>query len=72
MTTHSTPWQYDRFAAFRNIFEEFNKNCGKFLVPDDYLSLDEALDPTSTQISFKQFNPSKPAKYGMVYKSINA
>ena len=25
-----------------------------------------------TQISFKQFNPSKPAKYGMLYKSINA
>ena len=25
-----------------------------------------------TQISFKQFNPSKPAKYRMLYKSINA
>ena len=72
MTTQPTPWQHDRFAAFLKIFEEFNKNCGKFLAPDDYLSLDETLYPTSTQISFKQFNPSKPAKYGMVYKSINA
>ena len=67
-----TRWQHDRFAAFRKIFEEFNKNCGKFLVPDDYLSLDETLYPMRTQISFKQFNPSKPAKYGMLYKSINA
>ena len=53
------------------IFEEFNKNCGKFLVPNDYLSLDDTLYSTKTQISFKQFNPSKPAKYGMLYKSIN-
>ena len=70
--TRSTPWQHDRFAAFREIFEEFNKNCGKFLIPNGYLSLDETLYPTRTQISFKQFNPSKPAKYGMLYKSINA
>ena len=38
----------------------------------NYLSLDDTLYPTRTQISFKQFNPSKPAKYGMLYKSINA
>ena len=65
-TTRPAPWQHDRFAAFGEIFEEFNENCGKFLVPDDYLSLDETLYPTRTQISFKQFNPSKPAKYGML------
>ena len=72
MTKHPTRWQHDRFAAFCESFEEFNENCGKFLVPDDYLLLDETLYPMRTQISFKQFNPSKPAKYGMVYKSINA
>ena len=70
-TTRRTPWQHDRFAAFREIFE-FNKNCGKFLVPDDYLSLDDTLYPMSKQISFKQFNLSKSATYGMLYKSINA
>ena len=69
-TSHPTRWQHDRFAAFHKIFEEFNENCGKCLVPDDNLSLDETLYPTRTQISFKQFNPSKPAKYGMLYKSI--
>ena len=66
-----TPWQHNRFAAFRKIFEEFNKNCGKFLVPNDYLSLDETFYPTRKQISFKQFNPSKPCTYRMLYKSIN-
>ena len=25
-----------------------------------------------TQLSFKQFNPSKPAKYGMLFRSINS
>ena len=71
-TSRPARWQHDRVAAFRKIFEEFNKNCGKFLVPDDYLSLDETLYPMRTQISFKQFNPSKPITYKMLYKSINA
>ena len=43
-----------------------------FFVKKCYLSLDDTLYPTRTQISFKQFNPSKPAKYGMLHKSINA
>ena len=58
LTTSPTRWQHDRFAAFRDIFEEFNKNSGKFLVPDDYLSLDETLYRTRTQINFKQFIPN--------------
>ena len=70
-TTRPTRWQHNKFAAFREIFE-YNEDCGKFLIPDDYLPLDKTLYPTRTQISFKQFNPSKPAKYGMLYKSINA
>ena len=69
--TRPTPWQHDRFAAFCKFLKNLTKT-GKFLVPDDYLSLDETLYPTRTQIIFKQFNPSKPAKYGMLYKSINA
>ena len=28
--------------------------------------------PTRNKISFKQYNPSKPAKYGLLFKSINA
>ena len=70
--TCPTRWQHDGFAAFRKIFEKFDKNCEKFLVCNDYLLLDEILYPTRTQISFKQFNSSKLAKCGMLYKSINA
>ena len=71
-TLRPTRWRHNRFVAFRESFEEFNESCGKFLVPDDYLSLDETLYRMRSQISFKQFNPSKPANYGMLYKSINA
>ena len=45
------------------IFVKFSKNltkAGKFLVLDNYLSLDETLYPTRAPISFKQFNQSKP------------
>ena len=48
-TTCLVHCQHHRFAAFRKIFEDFNKNCGKFQVPDDYLSLDETLYATKTK-----------------------
>ncbi|XP_020896597.1 piggyBac transposable element-derived protein 3 [Exaiptasia diaphana] len=70
--TRAERWNSDRFAAFREVFEKFNTQCGKVIIPDDYLSLDETLYPMRNQVSFKQFNPSKPAKYGLLFKSINA
>ena len=57
-------WQHDRFAAMREVFEVFNYECMYCLVLSDYLYLDGTLYPIRTQISFKQYNPNKPAKYG--------
>ena len=65
-------WKYDRFAAFRKIFEIFNYNCERVAVPDGYLTLDETLYPMRSKLSFKQFNPLKPTKYGMLFRSINS
>ena len=70
--TRNERWKKDRFAAFRDFFECFNTQCMLVLSPGDYLSLDETLYPMRTQIAFKQFNPSKPSKYGLLFKSINA
>ena len=56
---------------FVSFFEKINNQCMLVLAPGDYLSLDETLYPMRTQISFKQFKPSKPAKYGL-FKSVNA
>ena len=32
--------------------------------------MDETLYPARTQVSFKQYNPDKPAKYGVSFKSL--
>ena len=71
-SSRQTRWKRDRFAAFHTIFEIFNSNCSTHLIPHGYLSLDETLYPTRTKVSFKQYNPSKPAKYGTLFKSLNA
>ena len=66
-------WEYDRFAGFRHIFEIFIKKCGSVISPHhDYLALDETLYPMRTGLNFKQYNRSKPAKYGMLFRSINS
>ena len=70
--TREERWKHDRFAAMRELFECFNKNCSTKVVPEEYLCIDETLYPTRNKISFKQYNPSKPAKYGLLFKSINA
>ena len=62
----------DRFTVIRKFFEKFNNQCMLVLAPGDYLLLYETIYPMRTHISFKQFNPSKPAKYGLLFKSVNA
>ena len=70
-STHAERWKKDRFIVIREFFEKFNNQCMLVLAPGEYLSLDESLYPMRTQIFFKQFNPSKPAKYGLPFKSAN-
>lgn len=64
-------WENDRFAAFRDFFNSFNEQCSKLRIPSEFLSLDETLYPFRGRISMKQYNPNKPAKYGMLYRSIS-
>ena len=63
--TRQETWQKDRFAAFREIFEEFNKCCTKSMSPDDNIAIDETLYPTRGGISFNTYNKDKSAKYGL-------
>ena len=71
-TTREKRWKHDRFAAIRNLFETFNQNCSKCVIPEEFICIDETLYPTRNKISFRQYNPSKPAKYGLLFKSINS
>ena len=50
----------------------FNHNLAKVLVSDEFLSLDETLHATRVGISFRQYSKSKPAKYGLLSKSLNS
>ena len=70
--TRNQLWKSDWFAGFRDVFEWFVSNCSKYVIPDDYICLDETLYPTQVSIAFRQYNPKKLARYGMLFKSINA
>ena len=61
-----------QFAAFREIFEEFNKGCAKNMSPDDYIATSETLYPTRGGISFKTYSIYKPAKYGPNVRSLGS
>ena len=54
--TRQERWRTDRFAAFRKIFEEFNKCCATKMSPDDYIAIDETLYRTRGGISFKTYD----------------
>ena len=64
-------WKLDRFAAARELTNLFNDRMKNVLVPSEYLSIDETLYAMRHQIGFQQYNPNKPAKYGLLYKSLN-
>jgi len=49
----------------------FNERMKSVLVPSEFLSIDETLYAMRNQIAFRQYNPNKPAKYGLLYKSLN-
>ena len=43
--TRKEKWPYDHFAAAYPIFEMFNSNTSKYLLPSIYLWIDETLYP---------------------------
>ena len=58
-------------CSISRLFEICNDRFSRMLVPEDYLKIDETVYPIGTHIAFKQYNPGKPAKYGIFFKSIN-
>ena len=40
-------------------------------MPSEYLAIDETLYPYRGSIKLRQYNPNKPAKYGLLYRSIS-
>ena len=66
-----TLWDNNRFAAMRKVWELFNRNLGKYVMLSEYASIDDTLYPMRHQIAFRQHNPNKLHRYGLLLKSLN-
>ena len=49
---------------------KMNENNGRCHNPSPYVSVDETLYLYRGRIGMKQYNPSKPPKYGLLYRSL--
>lgn len=55
----------DNLAPIRDLFEIFVENCKTAYIPSDCLTIDEMLIAFRGRCRFRQYIPSKPAKYGI-------
>ena len=68
--TQWEPWSEDKCVAIREFFMKMNENNGRCRKPLPYVSVDKTLYPYRERICMKQYNPSKLAKYGLLYQSL--
>ena len=54
----------------RELSELMNVGNAKYRYPSPVLSVDETLYPYSETTGFKQYNLNKPAKYGLLFRSL--
>ena len=59
-----------KFAVISKFFMKMNENNGRCYYPSPYVSVDETLYSYRGRIGMKQYNPSKLAKYGLLYRSL--
>ena len=55
----------DKLAPARQIFEIFVENCKKNYTPSEFVTIDGMLAAFRGNCPFRQYIPSKPAKYGI-------
>lgn len=55
----------DNLAPIREVLEEFNNKCKENYQVGEYSTIDEMLEPFRGKCKFRQYIPSKPAKYGI-------
>ena len=60
-----------KYACYRELFELLNKRNAIMRTPSKHLTIDETLYPHRGQIGKKIYNPSKPARYGLLVISIS-
>ncbi|XP_049308060.1 piggyBac transposable element-derived protein 4-like isoform X1 [Bactrocera dorsalis] len=55
----------DKLAPIRNIWDKWSKNLKLMYNPNENVTVDEQLVPFRGRCCFRQYIPSKPAKYGI-------
>ena len=68
--TRSDRWKTDILACIKKLFEDMNERNVRMRYPSPLLAIDETLYPYHGDIGFKQYNPNKSAKYGLLYQSL--
>ena len=68
--TQSDRWKTGKRACMRELFEDMNERNARMRHRSPLLAIDETLYPYRGHIGFKQYNPNKPAKYGLFYRSL--
>ncbi|KAJ8914727.1 hypothetical protein NQ315_017437 [Exocentrus adspersus] len=64
-TTRDERRQSDKLAPIREVFENFIANCKTAYTPFQNVTIDEKLEAFRGNCNFRQYIPSKPAKYGV-------
>ena len=65
--TRQTRRQVTKFAPMGYVFDMWEQQLSKPFIPYEYVTVDETLVPFRGRCSFKQYMPSKPAKYGLKF-----
>ena len=68
--TRNDRWKTDKSACMRELFENMNERNAIMRHSPPLLAIDETLHPYRGHTGFKQYNPNKPAKYGLLYRSL--
>ena len=69
-STRNNRWKMDKFACLRELFVLINERNVKCGFPSPLFAVDKTLYPYYGAVDFKQYNPKKPAKYGLLYRSL--
>jgi len=68
--TRATQRLKTKFAPMGSVFDKWEQKLCRPFIPYEYVTVDETLVPFRGRCSFKQYMPSKPAKYGLKFWSL--
>jgi len=65
--TRPTRRMQTKFAPMGSLYDLWEQKLSRAFIPYEYVTVDETLVPFRGRCNFKQYMPSKPAKYGLKF-----